>query len=502
MQEAIYNTTISGGAGGTGGVGENIGGAGGTGAGPKVTVVNTPSQFLQSPFLTTAAGVDIGQVVYNYTSNVNPEPPPPLNIIDENFSECEIYSNQLLRRKRGFPLYAPGPSEMLPTEYQRNGIAIGDVGRVTSEGLFDFFFNIYLDADDPINGTRVPHDFCPLPKYDPTDVTVVHYDPGNYISTSSIHKIVDDPQLDQFPGGEFVFSCRAPQGAVLALPHGGELKKLENLQTVREYATTHAESWYTYIQGPRGRAIDNGSLYLVTGCEKASSWGMAFFHSIRNEDTFQAYFRPPQQANSNPQYRWMGVGRFPAQHKHYNRPLPPNDLLNQTVFVHGFSISLSQKISGRLFTTTVVDVDVADIVQSQLGNSPGSNSGAQSQGSSAFSWLLGFWNGGTASGGKQRAQGSESVVLSDFPPIQNIFHPGKLINEYLLHKVPEAVVVITHDDDWADILAEDSKTGSKIATYSDLFQRVDEEFEFSISKHDKITAFLVRKPPQRQNSNW
>ncbi|KAJ7845246.1 hypothetical protein B0H14DRAFT_2239598, partial [Mycena olivaceomarginata] len=58
------------------------------------------------------------------------------------------YCNQLLRRQRGFPLYYPGPSETLPDEYKKNGIQIGDVGTIISEGLFDFLFNIYLAADD------------------------------------------------------------------------------------------------------------------------------------------------------------------------------------------------------------------------------------------------------------------------------------------------------------------------------------------------------------------
>ncbi|KAJ7798016.1 hypothetical protein B0H13DRAFT_1516052, partial [Mycena leptocephala] len=67
------------------------------------------------------------------------------------FSESEIYSNQLLRQKRGFPLYVPGPRQTLPEEYRKSGVAIGDVGRITPEGSFDFFFNIYLAADHPIN---------------------------------------------------------------------------------------------------------------------------------------------------------------------------------------------------------------------------------------------------------------------------------------------------------------------------------------------------------------
>ncbi|KAJ7471382.1 hypothetical protein B0H11DRAFT_1680279, partial [Mycena galericulata] len=77
------------------------------------------------------------------------------------YSESESYCSQLLRRGRGFPLYVPEPPRNLP-QLQRRGLAIGDVGRVTPEGIFDFFFNIYLPADHPVNANDVPENFYPL----------------------------------------------------------------------------------------------------------------------------------------------------------------------------------------------------------------------------------------------------------------------------------------------------------------------------------------------------
>ncbi|KAJ7916968.1 hypothetical protein B0H13DRAFT_1468725, partial [Mycena leptocephala] len=154
----------------------------------------------------------------------------------------------------------------LPTEYQKTGVQIGDVGRVTPEGIFDFFFNIYLPADHPVNDNDVPENFYPLPHYASRDVFDLDYDRGSYVSTSS------RGLLSIASTSDFIFSCDVPQGAVLALPHGARLKKLENLETVRTYVATHAEDWYKYINGARGRGLANGSLYLVTGWEKAQSW--------------------------------------------------------------------------------------------------------------------------------------------------------------------------------------------------------------------------------------
>ncbi|KAJ7856444.1 hypothetical protein B0H14DRAFT_2352727, partial [Mycena olivaceomarginata] len=144
---------------------------------------------------------------------------------------------------------SPKPQRNLAPEYRRKGVSIGDVGTITPQGTFDYFFNIYLPADDPINA-HIPDNFVPLPPY-----------------------LLWTP----VPGGEFVFSCRGPNGAVLALPYGSHLEKLQSIAEMRRYARKHAESWYKHVNETRGRALVNGSLYLITGCEKAESWGIATF---------------------------------------------------------------------------------------------------------------------------------------------------------------------------------------------------------------------------------
>jgi hypothetical protein len=74
-------------------------------------------------------------------------------------------------------------------------VAIGDVGAITTEGIFDFFFNIYLPADHPINNNNVPEHFFPLPDY-ASEVTNLRCDPGNQVSTSSVQRLAVDPQAE------------------------------------------------------------------------------------------------------------------------------------------------------------------------------------------------------------------------------------------------------------------------------------------------------------------
>jgi hypothetical protein len=88
-------------------------------------------------------------------------------------------------------LYVPSPQVNLPAEYRRRGVAIGDVGRITPEGSFDFFFNIYLPASHRINA-NIPEDFVSLPPYDPIDVAHYHFGPGNYVCSPSVNEINRD----------------------------------------------------------------------------------------------------------------------------------------------------------------------------------------------------------------------------------------------------------------------------------------------------------------------
>ncbi|KAF8176678.1 hypothetical protein K438DRAFT_1607382 [Mycena galopus ATCC 62051] len=320
------------------------------------------------------------------------------------------YCSQLLRQGRGFPLYVPDPQVNLPVEYRNRGVAIGDVGRITPEGSFDFFFNIYLPADHPIN-TRIPEDFVPLSPYDPIDVAHHYFRPGNYVCSPLIKEISsgDNPE---FPGAEFLFTCGGPNGALLTLPHGAHLEKLESLKSVRQYAEKHAESWYKYVNGPRGRELVNGNLYLVTGCEKAQSWGMASFHEISLQNEFQLSFKPTTGADNDYRYRWQGTH---SHRKHADSPVDGTPL-NQTTFIHAFAISVSEGIWGKLFGAETCQLVTSSTYLDKSGRSfvPFGSQG------SLFLWS--FLGGSTYSGGKQSTGQApalgDGVVTNAFPAPQ------------------------------------------------------------------------------------
>ncbi|KAJ7838272.1 hypothetical protein B0H14DRAFT_1087659 [Mycena olivaceomarginata] len=322
--------------------------------------------------------------MHNHHTGPSPRPSTslPPNALDDAFSDSEVYCRQMLRQKRGFPLYEPAPQTNLPVEYQKCGVSIGDVGSITPEGIFDFFFNIFLPAENPVNANDTPADFSPMAPYGSKDVVQLHYDPGEHVSTSTIRRLDLDAPSDEFPGGDFVFNCDGSQGAVLALPYRANLKRLRNVERVRAYAAKHAGCWYKYINGPRGRGLANGELYLVTGHEKAWSWGMASYYANREE--FELSFKPTARADIN-KYRWSGTPgqKNPSRKKSHNRPRKNDAPLNHTTFIHGLSISLGTGLWSRLIGTVPVETSsIADFKTRSGGSYAAGSQGS----SSSWSW--------------------------------------------------------------------------------------------------------------------
>ncbi|TFK33084.1 hypothetical protein BDQ12DRAFT_576571, partial [Crucibulum laeve] len=63
----------------------------------------------------------------------------------------QIYVEQMLPVRFGYPLWHPTPSSSLPLAYRKEGVSVGDFGILTSDGSFDFIFNIWLPFGHPVN---------------------------------------------------------------------------------------------------------------------------------------------------------------------------------------------------------------------------------------------------------------------------------------------------------------------------------------------------------------
>jgi len=98
------------------------------------------------------------------------------------------------------------------------------------------------------------------------------------------------------------------------MPEGAYSEDLSNFSRLQQYTATHAEDWYKFVNGPRGRGAQNGDLRVVVGCDKTTSWGMATFaNSNSSQDTkFRLKFCPlgehPSQRSSGTKYMWEHSG--------------------------------------------------------------------------------------------------------------------------------------------------------------------------------------------------
>ncbi|KAK7060058.1 hypothetical protein R3P38DRAFT_2839110 [Favolaschia claudopus] len=277
-------------------------------------------------------------------------------------SNLEIYYSEMLLQKTRIPTVLPSGSVN-----KEQGVAIGDIGSFTPQGIFERYFNVFLDADDPANA-RCPEGFVPMQRDD-----------------NMSYEIMEDCNSTC----EYVFRCGGLSGAVLALPSGSHRRELREQEKLRQYAIQNAETWYAHI-------LSNGDVFLVTGHESAQSFGMAWYSE--NRQPFRIKF---QRAADQVSYHWTPI------------PGEPGTVSNHVVFLRGWSISLGPRVLARTLGL-VADTSSLTEFESNLGAFP------------------------------------LSCIHSNNKP--QLSNPSVLINEYLLRKVPDAVIIFSHDNDWCTIL--------------------------------------------------
>jgi len=183
----------------------------------------------------------------------------------------EIYTRLLLPKGHGCPIWCPEPDENLPPEYRENGVRIGDVGRVMPDGGFE---PLLLGPRDVTFRSRY-HD-CGLH---------VCSEPLKRRRIESDTAVRRDVMVTGRSTAGYRFTCSSTtQGAVLLMPDGASRKDLRNRKPdFRQYAMQNALHWYQFANQHLGRETPNGSLILVTGCDMASSWGIASFSDVSED---------------------------------------------------------------------------------------------------------------------------------------------------------------------------------------------------------------------------
>jgi hypothetical protein len=142
------------------------------------------------------------------------------------------------------------------------------------------------------------------------------------------------------------------------MPEGVYSEDLNNFSRLGRYIAIHAEDWYKFVNGPRGREAQNGDLRVVVGCDKTTSWGMATFSnsSLSQETNFRLKFsvlgEQQSKRNAGNKYMWEHSGVASAEvrigpGRGENEELGEtnsNRLQNQCLFLRTLNVTLSEKV--------------------------------------------------------------------------------------------------------------------------------------------------------------
>ncbi|ESK91851.1 hypothetical protein Moror_10503 [Moniliophthora roreri MCA 2997] len=309
-------------------------------------------------------------------------------------SRGQVYARVLYPLNYGVPLWFPDPNnndaDDFPPKHRETGVRVGDVGILASDGHFYFLFNVCSDPTDRSTQWKVPRDFEQLRRGNPTSTRSHQGEFGReVISRIDDKKVTVDvglegeaPGMPPSGGVEFKFEFSEGIGAVLALPDGADSKKAHNISAFETHAKEHAHEWYFFVNAVLGLKAENGSLYLVTGTIKSHTWEMATVRNLVRNRSISLFLDtgvgvggwlsvskehrtgtsfahhasqhprprdgPPSNDETSPLSHQVTPRNQPLSNDETSSPspqVPPREMHgpnNQTLFVHGFQISVKE----------------------------------------------------------------------------------------------------------------------------------------------------------------
>ncbi|KAJ7592857.1 hypothetical protein C8J56DRAFT_483933 [Mycena floridula] len=371
-------------------------------------------------------------------------------------SESDLYAKLLFPRRHGYPLWRPEPNLQLPQEYRSIGQRIGDVGVITPDGGFDFLFNLCHKADHPIHIRGVPPNFVPISR-DTLELDEIHpfHSPNTDITTQNIRKtdiqfgITGDNIIapGAAVGFEFHIASRSSEGAILMLPDGGSRVDLRNQKSFYQIACQNAAAWYEYATETRGRIINEDSLYLVTGCDKCTSWCVAAFshpsRAVSSSLKLKATSLGGIQGALS--YEWENTTSVAARSGPAGYLSP---LLNQCIFLRGFKISIRRRRFSKVKTSVTLmeetksrkvlpkaiisDTSESPTTSTRSGLLTGRHSTSETQ--QPLKEPVAEDLESNSSSSPTSSSGEDEVYLQEVPARFEGIHPLELINQYLLEK--------------------------------------------------------------------
>ncbi|KAJ7067429.1 hypothetical protein C8F01DRAFT_667634 [Mycena amicta] len=280
-------------------------------------------------------------------------------------SANEVYQ-RLESLKHGRPLYTPEPNQNLPAEYQKVGVSIGDVG-LFRDGSFEVLFNACWPPGYSINAQfGVPSGFEPFTVEKSAVTKRLYHSPGTIITTAAICEVslgvgassVIPPCLPASAGSSVTLSFHSKVGAALVLPQGASRENLLPVARFRHYVQRHADRWYAFAQtsgfhpeplptSASRNSHDEDALFVVTGCDKTSAWGIATASSLSASVGFslKVALVGLVEGTLEPKFEWHQTSSATVRtSSHSDADADALGPENQCVFVRGFFVPRQRRI--------------------------------------------------------------------------------------------------------------------------------------------------------------
>ncbi|KAJ7614208.1 hypothetical protein DFH06DRAFT_135646 [Mycena polygramma] len=253
-------------------------------------------------------------------------------------SASQLYHHRLASQRHGIPQYTPEPNANLHNEYQRVGVSIGDVG-IWRDGSFDVLFNTCWPATHSINGVHgVPPSFEPFPLH---RYEISKHSPGSILASASRSRFALDlgassvvPFVPITVGTNVTLEFRSKEVAVLILPEGASRQDLLPVKSFRAHVRKFSDQWNQFA---RARLPPGESLFVVTGCDKTTSWGIATVSAASGTVGVSLKFALVGIAEGTvaPRYQWEDFGSATVR---ASGEIWSARTENQCIFIRGFFV--------------------------------------------------------------------------------------------------------------------------------------------------------------------
>jgi hypothetical protein len=127
------------------------------------------------------------------------------------------------------------------------------------------------------------------------------------------------------------------QGSILILPDGATREDLRSTRRFHSYIRKWAPYWYQDLD------ISNGSLFLVTGCDKTSDWAVATFPDYPRDGRSELHYtwRPGNESGWDTRENVVSDRYIIARAKVFGQD---EGARNQCVFLRSMRISLGEAL--------------------------------------------------------------------------------------------------------------------------------------------------------------